>query len=294
VEGNSGIRPRSLVWATSIDVLPIDHVVERRDGYLVVRSPGNPTHWWGNLLVFDRPPRTGDRARWERRFAAEFADQPRSIHHTFVWDAPGPGEAAGEFAGHGYDLERNVGLVATPDQVRPHPRANADVQVRALDPRPGHDEDLWGAVVEIQVADRDAERFDIDEHRAFCQVRMDDIRTLLMARAGAWYVALAAGGEPVGSCGLIVTDGRARYQAVDTMVEHRRRGICSRLIVDAARDAAAHHGARTLVIVADPDYHALGIYASVGFSAEEETVGVCRAPQSAMTRQDRRAVRTAR
>jgi hypothetical protein len=48
------------------------------------------------------------------------------------------------------------------------------------------------------------------------------------------------------------------------------------------------------VIVADPDYHALGIYASVGFSAAEETVGVCRAPEGAMTRRDRRTVRTAR
>lgn len=148
--------------------------------------------------------------------------------------------------------------------------------------------------MEIQVADRDAERFNIDQHRAFCQVRMDDVRTLLMARAGAWYVALTAGGEPVGSCGVIVTDGRARYQAVDTVDGHRRRGICSRLIVDAARDAAAHHGARTLVIVADPGYHALGIYTSVGFTAAEEMAGVCRAPESALTRRDRRAVRTAR
>jgi hypothetical protein len=41
------------VWATDIDVLPLDHVVARRDRYLVVRPPGNPAHCWGNLLVFD-------------------------------------------------------------------------------------------------------------------------------------------------------------------------------------------------------------------------------------------------
>ena len=294
MEGNAGIRPRSLVWATSIDVLPLDRVVRRREDYLVVRSPGNPSHWWGNLLVFDRPPGAGDRDRWERRFAAEFAGQPRSVHRTFVWDAPGSGAAADEFAAHGYDLERNVGLVATPDQVRSHPRANRDVAVRALDPRPGHDEDLWGAVVEIQVADRDAERFDADEHRAFCQVRMDDVRTLLMAQAGAWYVALTADGEPVASCGIVVAHGRGRYQAVDTLAAHRRQGICSRLVVDAARDAVRRHGARTLVIVADPDYHALGIYTSVGFTPAEEMTGVCRAPRTAMTRPNGGALRTAR
>ena len=52
--------PRSLVWATSIDVLPPDRVVERRDGYLVVRSPANPAHYWGNLLLFDDAPAAGD------------------------------------------------------------------------------------------------------------------------------------------------------------------------------------------------------------------------------------------
>ena len=52
--------PRSLVWATDYDVLPVDHVVERRDGYLVVRSPGNPAHYWGNLLLFDDAPQHRD------------------------------------------------------------------------------------------------------------------------------------------------------------------------------------------------------------------------------------------
>lgn len=33
--------PSSLVFATDYDVLPLDHVVQRRDGYLTVSSPGN-------------------------------------------------------------------------------------------------------------------------------------------------------------------------------------------------------------------------------------------------------------
>ena len=37
-----GLVPKSLVWATSIDVLADDHVVQERDGYLVIRSPGSP------------------------------------------------------------------------------------------------------------------------------------------------------------------------------------------------------------------------------------------------------------
>ena len=76
----------------------------------------------------------------------------------------------------------------------------------------------------------------------------------------------------------MVTAGRGRYQAVDTAEAHRRRGVCSRLVVQAARASASRYGARQLVICADPDYHALGLYESLGFAPAEHAAGVCRQP----------------
>ena len=76
--------PRSLVWATDLDVLPQGRVAERRDGYLLIRSPGNPAHYWGNLLLFDEAPGEGDAARWEALFDEEFGDEPRVRHRTFA------------------------------------------------------------------------------------------------------------------------------------------------------------------------------------------------------------------
>ena len=78
--------PTSLVWATDIDALPVDRVVERSGDHLVVRSPGNPEHWWGNLIVFDDAPAPGDGARWEAVFEDAFAEEPRIEHRTFAWD----------------------------------------------------------------------------------------------------------------------------------------------------------------------------------------------------------------
>jgi hypothetical protein len=75
--------PRSLVWATGLDDLPFDHVVERRDSYLIVRSPSNPAHYWGNLLVLDDPPAVGDGSRWGRWFELEFEGERRVEHRTF-------------------------------------------------------------------------------------------------------------------------------------------------------------------------------------------------------------------
>jgi ribosomal protein S18 acetylase RimI-like enzyme len=273
--------PRSLVWATSIDVLPPDRVVERHDGYLVVRSPGNPTHYWGNLLLFDDAPGAGDGERWEALFAEAFADEPRVRHRTFAWDQTGGerGAAETEFAARDYDMDLTVGMIATPDEVHLHPRANHEVEVRALDPRPGAaDERWWDGVVEMQVAGRDAERFEEEPHRIFTRARQAELRAMFGAGGGAWYVALD-GDVVAASMGVVVTAGRGRYQAVDTAITHRRRGICTRLLVDAARHAASTYGATRLVIAADPDYHAAGIYESVGFRPVERVCGVCRVPQ---------------
>lgn len=274
---------RSLVWATDVDVLPLDRVVERRDGYVLVRSPSNPAHYWGNLLVFDEPPRPGDAARWEALFESEFGDEPRVRHRTFAWDRTDGvfGAAREEFAGRGYDVEESVGLVADAGQVRPHARENRDVVVRALDPALGADEELWAEVVGLQVADRD-EGHDEQEYRAFVCARLADRRALFRAGRGAWYAAIdPARGEVAASCGVVVTDGRGRFQAVDTAVAYRRRGIASRLVVEAARRSTEVHGAERFVIVADAGYHALGLYESLGFERAEHVFGVCRWPRSA-------------
>lgn len=65
---------------------------------------------------------------------------------------------------------------------------------------------------------------------------------------------------------------------MDTAEAHRGRGICSRLVVAAAHHAAQHYAAGRLVIAADPDYHALGLYESLGFTRTEEVAGVYRPP----------------
>ncbi len=275
--------PASLVWATSIDVLPPERLVSRRDGYLAVRSPTNPTHYWGNLLVFDDAPGPGDGERWEAVFAAEFADLPRVRHRTFAWDRTDDARGAmdSEFRGRGYDIDLSVGMIASPDEIHPHPRANAEVVVKALDPEPGGDDERhWHQVLELQAAGRDPDSSETEEaHRVFSRTRQAELRAMFRAGLGAWYVALD-GHVVAGSMGIVVTGGRARYQAVDTAVSHRRRGICSRLLVDAARHAVATYGATRLVIVADPDYHAAGIYESVGFRPIERVCGVCRPPRT--------------
>lgn len=276
-----GEVPRALAWATDLDKLPPSRVVQRRGGYLVVRMPSNPGFYWGNLLLFDDPPAAGDRVRWECLFDAEFAGHPGIQHRTFAWDRVNGeiGRAQEEFVAVGYEMEDTIALVATPQELRPHPRENREVAVRTLDPAPGIDSHLWEQVVELQIASRDEGSSEPeDDYRAFAQRRMDELRSLFRDGRGAWYVALAADGGVAGSCGVIVTGGRGRFHAVDTAAAHRRKGICSRLVVEAAHRAAKRYGADRLVIAAAADYHALGLYESLGFRRAEHVHGVCQTP----------------
>jgi GNAT superfamily N-acetyltransferase len=270
--------PRSLVWATALDVLPPNRVIERRSGFLVIRSPSNPTHYWGNLLLFDRAPCPGDGPRWEALFDAVFDDDPRVQHRTFGWDQTdgGAGAAREEFADRGYLVGENVGLIADAAQVVSHARENREVSVRALDSAIGVDDALWDAVVELQLANHEDDGLDEGEHRAFIRARLEGLRALFRAGRGAWYVAIEpTTGDLVASCGIVVTAGRGRFQLVDTAPSHRRRGISSRLVVEAARRASVEHGATRFVIEADPGYHAIGLYESLGFERAEVVVGAC-------------------
>ena len=182
-----------------------------------------------------------------------------------------------EFEPRGFELERQVGLVADADAIRAHPRANREVEVRALDPAPGADDALWEAVIAVQVADNKLQDDPVTDFETFARARQGDLRALFAAGRGAWYVALAEG-EVAGACGLVATGPRGRFQLVVTAPAHRRRGICRRLVSDAATDATARHGLESLVIVADADYHARGIYESLGFAPRERVCAVSRPP----------------
>jgi len=72
--------------------------------------------------------------------------------------------------------------------------------------------------------------------------------------------------------------GLARFQSVDTHPEARGRGLAGTLVHYVSTYGLSTLHARTLVMVADPDYHAIRIYRSVGFENTETQVAIELAP----------------
>ena len=265
------VQIRSLLAATDIDVLPDSAIVEDRGEYVVVRTPTNPNYFWGNFLHWRRAPRAGDREVWEQAFDEEFGERPER-HAAFSWDVIGEdGAAVTEFGAAGYRMDRAVALVADPHELVDHPRASREVTVRALDPH--GDEALWQEVHDLQLAGREPGHVE-SNYDTFLSARMRDRRVRFEAGDGAWFVAQLPDGTVAASCGVVVTEGRARYQAVDTLEQFRRRGIASRLVTEAGRVAIARFGAKQLVIGADAEYHAMPLYESLGFTIRERCLAL--------------------
>jgi ribosomal protein S18 acetylase RimI-like enzyme len=261
---------------TDVGVLGADALVTRHEGFVSVEALGSPGYWWGNLLVFPDAPADGDLERWTRAWTRVFGE--RFAHRTFAWErTDGEAGAIGQFEAAGYEAEHCVVLAVAPEGMAT-PRKPVDhVQVRPL-----LLPDETRAAIDLAVeAAREFSWF--GETRAAFDDHLQEMfarRTRQVSEGGGfWLGAFADGGQLVASLGLLdVGGGLARYQHVDTHPEWRRQGICSRLVHEAAKLGAERLGTRELVIVADRDYHALGLYRGLGFTDVEHCAGVCLRP----------------
>ncbi|RYV49467.1 GNAT family N-acetyltransferase [Pengzhenrongella frigida] len=258
--------------------------IDERADYLAVVSPHNPEFWWGNFLLFPGPPTAAGVRDWEAAFAREF---PEASHRTFGVDGTS-GDVSGyaEFVAAGYDVQASVVMTATAVHAPPHP--NRDAVCRPLDLTDSHDR-------ESAIALRMANAPDMDpiSHRTFLDRSMDSMAALQQAGAGSWFGAFLDG-RMVSGMGLF-SDGRglARFQSVDTHPEARGLGLAGTLVHHVSTYGFTSLRATTLVMVADPSYHAIRIYRSVGFEDTEAQVEIelaradsARVPGAAINCQD--------
>ncbi len=257
---------RSLGYQTDLFFPRFDAEVTDRGDYMVVRTPSNPTYYWGNFLLFAHPPTESDFERWRTLFVDEIGSPPQVKHQAFGWD--GMKGEVGElvaFFNAGFNLEDSI-VLATKTVSRPE-KYNEDVQIRPLT------EDWeWDAVLENHVSCRD-EIHSEASYRSYSARQLARYRAMSDAGLGCWFGGFL-GGRLAADLGLFVSDGIGRFQQVGTHPDFRRRGICGALVHQCSEYAFQRMGAEKLVIVADAHYHATGIYESVGFRAVERQMGI--------------------
>lgn len=236
--------------------------IAARGGCLVVHTPKNPDYWWGNFLLLPGPVEAVAVEMWETMFVREFPD---AVHRAFGID--GTDGQAGDpdaLAALGVETEVSTVLTATSADL-----SGFDASGSAY--RPLKSDADWEQLIDLNLT-CDDKFADTAMHRDFVRRKRDETRNLVEAGHGAWFGGFA-GTELVAGLGIFSDgSGLARYQSVETHPAHRRRGHARRLLHAAGRYAGSVLGARTLVIVADPGYHAIGLYRSVGFVDAERQV----------------------
>src|SRR5262245_17659799 len=241
--------------------------VERRDGYRVVRTPHNPTFWWGNCILLDERPAPGELGRSVETFHAE---HPTAAHVALGLDTiDGVAPEPDELAEHRLRVTRDTVMTARAVHAPPHP--NRAATYRTLD-----GDDDWAQQLELDLLTGIED--DSPTHRVFTDTRVNDNRRIAESSAGDWYGAFVDG-RLRSSLGLF-TDGSgvARFQNVGTFPDARGQGLAGSLVEPVSRHAFDDLGVQTLVMVADPEYIAIRIYRAVGFEGSEAQLGLERRP----------------
>jgi ribosomal protein S18 acetylase RimI-like enzyme len=263
------VKVSSLGYQTDLALLQLGgSQVEDCDDHLVIRSPHNPTHWWGNFLLLAQVPAPHDSQHWIDRFVEAFPD---AEHRTIGFD--GADRRVGEldwFVAHGFEAEAQTVMTATKVHEPAHP--NTDAIYRRL-----RSEVDWAQSIELGVRCNERQ-LEPEEYRRFLSAQAATRRRLDQSGAGSWFGAFL-NGQLVSQMGLISAGSElARFQSVETDPDHRRRGLAGSLVHFASVYGFDELGARTLVMVADPNYFAIDLYRAVGFAETEVQLQVERPP----------------
>ncbi|HET7431027.1 MAG TPA: GNAT family N-acetyltransferase [Nocardioides sp.] len=257
---------RSLGYRTDLALLQVGgSEIEDRGHYLVARTPGNPHFHWGNFLLLAAPPEPGSADHWVATARAEF---PASRHVALGVDgSDGTLADLAPLKEAGFTTETSVVMTATSVHLPPRPNTEAEM-------RPLTSDDDWNQQVALSMAG-EPEHYSLP----FAAARELANRAHTEAGRGLWWGAFVDG-RLVSSLGIVrAGEGLARFQTVKTHEDFRGRGLAGSLVELAGRSGFEELGAETLVMVADPDYLAIRVYRSVGFTDGEVQLQATLLPQ---------------
>jgi len=229
------------------------------ESFTVVKTPTNPGYHWGNFIIFDHAPTSGDLVKC--LFDQSFSYYKEPHHYSFTWDTLNAekGEFE-EFEDAGFEFDS--GVILTTGKLNPPTFLNEDVIIKKITT-----EHEWEEVINLQVKCAD-EKFKNDYYVDFKRAQFENYKRMTKEKMGNWFGAYV-GDQLVADLGIYFEDKIARYQSVGTDPDFRRRGICGTLVFKAGLIALEEYNIETLVMEADPEYHAARIYESVGFKKSE-------------------------
>lgn len=256
------VHALSLGWRTELIFARFDgSVIERKD-CVVVRTPANPLHYWGNCLLLPRPPRDHELPYWLARFEDEVARHSGETRHVAIgFDAQTPPEPLLSWRAAGFEITPTATLsLRTTDLRMPVQPLAAQFQFERLNLA---DLAVQQQIVELHCAS-DAGGHDPVLYRRHRQLQMQRYAAMQLAGLGHWY-AIRHGDALVADCGLFREERLGRFQHVGTHPLWRRRGLGRGLVERVTQQGFLQMGLEQIVLRADPAEAAIGIYEALGY-----------------------------
>ena len=257
-------------WRSELIVHRHDGLISECSDCIVIRTPANPTFYWGNFLLLPNVPDDGDVKPWLTRFQREItALQPASRHAAFGVNAACGTASLPAWQQAGFELQFSHVMQLRPGALRDPARvARGSVQVRAAD-LPVERE----AFVDLQCTD--TQGHSLAGYRAYRRLKMAAIERMHAGAAAMWF-GLWCDGVLAANCGLVRDGALGRFQHVMTHPQWRRRGLCCALVHAVSAWGFAQWGLERIMMIADPDDVAIGIYRSLGYVTLLQTIGLER------------------
>jgi ribosomal protein S18 acetylase RimI-like enzyme len=251
-------------WRTDFILHREGAIVTEHDDCIVVRTPAHPTHYWGNFLLLPATPADADLGHWLARFEAEVgAVQPASEHVAIGINANPNGERLPAWEEVGFEVITTAVLaLRAGGLVAPARDPRGDVRIRTLE-LPAEIE----SAVALQCADPHG--FELAGYADFRRGQMQRYSAMASQQRAAWFGLWYEGVHAAG-CGLmrdaVEAGAQGRFQHVATHPDWRRRGLCRALVHAASAWGFECWGLERIVMCADPDDIAIGIYEALGFA----------------------------
>jgi ribosomal protein S18 acetylase RimI-like enzyme len=260
---------RSLGFRTDLRLLEMTgSQIEDRGTHLVVRTPANPTYFWGNFLLLKQLPVPGGEREVIGAFQTEF---PEAEHVSIGIDSV-EDETANLVPFVDAGMEADVGTVLTASALtQPRPVAEGVVI------RPLESDDDWEQ--RALLAHHLWAKTEEATFMTFARGKNEQERALVANGVGQRFGAFV-GDAMVSTAAVFVTHaGLARYQTVETHPDHRRQGLAAAVVHAAGQHAFSAYQLEKLVIAADTDGDAIRLYRGLGFQDVERHNTLERRPQ---------------
>jgi len=254
----------SLGFATDLAILRLSGSEVTDEGpMVVVRTTSNPDYYWGNFILVKPSGEPGAAAAWLASFSREF---PSARHVAIgVDDGPGAQRDQPELAAAGLSREIDSVLTTKPPLRLTEPSLAATM-------RPLSSPGDWEQQLDLRVALAAEGSVGTEDQLPFLIRQVGQERRLTDSGRACFLGAFVAS-RLVACLGIVrLDDGICRYQNVETRIEHRRQGLATALLGRACAWASERAQVEQLVIVADPDGPAIGLYRALGFVDQERQV----------------------